>query len=226
MRHPDVRDHPHLGACHPRQIVDLPLPPHRQLHHRRLVGGVQIEQRERHPDLVVVVAGGAGRLPAHREYGGDHLLGRRLPGAAGDGDDPRRQNASIRRGQRPERLQCIRDDDRRACRRDLAGHERGRGPSFEGLPHEVVAVEAFPLQRDEQRAARERAAVGRDPAEDLRRLRPHEPSAGGFEHQRAREISHPRLPPSPPGPRRPPPDRRSESCGRRRSDSPRGPSPR
>jgi hypothetical protein len=142
-----------VGAAR-REHVGLARMVHAQLDHREAVRGRQPQQRQRHADVVVQVAGrrepcvGADRC---REDRRDHFLDGRLAVAARHGDERQREAlapAMRERAERGARLAAF-DDRHREARRHVRDQRRGcaaRGHVAE----EVVRVEALALQRDEQ----------------------------------------------------------------------------
>ena len=138
---------------------------HAQFDHRQLMRGVQTEQRERHADLVVEVAGGRqARVLAERggEDRRDHFLDRGLAVAARDGDERHAElaaPAARERAQRDARVGHAQRGHVPAFRR--ARDERGRHVARRDVRQEVVRVETLALERDEQIAGAGAAAVGR-----------------------------------------------------------------
>ena len=70
------------------------------LEHGHLVLGAQAQQRQRQPDLVVLVAGAAQHREALRQHLGRELLGGGLGQRAGDADDERVEAIAVARGGR------------------------------------------------------------------------------------------------------------------------------
>ncbi len=86
---PDVRENGHIRLDDVRQRRDLAAEAHADLEDREAMVGLQAERDGRHADAVVEVARG-GMGGAHSlEQRGAELLGGRLAGAAGDGEDVR-----------------------------------------------------------------------------------------------------------------------------------------
>ena len=99
-------------------------------------------------------------MPA--EHGGDHLLGRGLAVAAGDGDHQRLDAPQRVRGERVESLPGIGHDHLDDARRDgrpVIDHDRCRAPR-DRVAHELVAVFVRAAQREEQAALPHLARVG------------------------------------------------------------------
>ena len=217
----DVGDDAHVRQRHPGQLADLPGAAHGHLHDGDLGVGLDLEQRERHADLVVQIgAGGHGARDRPQQRRQD-VLGRRLAGAAGDADDLDAGAAADGAGQLLEGAQAVVDDDarrgRRQRRRGLGAHHDRRRAAGEGGRRVLVAVERLALQRDEQVAGPHAAAVGADtPHLDVGVGGLEAAAAGGrdlAEGQRQHRLTSPRaggraLPP-------PPRSRRRGSCGRR-----------
>ena len=86
---------------HRGEVGDLARHVHAHLEHRRLVLRAEAQERQRQPDLVVLVALALERPPGGAEDRRDRLLRRRLGDAAGDPDDERVEPA--RASRRPPR---------------------------------------------------------------------------------------------------------------------------
>src|SRR5204863_3135685 len=86
---------------------------------------------------------------------GDHFLRRRLAIAARDDGDRNVEPAAPEGRERGERLQRIVDGDQVAGKRSRPApfDQRGDGACLYRTCDEVVAIEAFTFQRDEQIAA-------------------------------------------------------------------------
>jgi hypothetical protein len=161
----DVGDHAHVGARDARQGRDLAPAAHGELRDHDLRPLLDVEQRQRHTDLVVEVARrghGVGDGPQQRRQ---DVLGRGLAGAAGDSHHPRRAEPAHVPGQAPECEQAVVDDDLEGPfgqpGRRLLAHDRGRRAGLKRGAGEAVAVEALPLETHEQGSRRDGAAVGR-----------------------------------------------------------------
>jgi hypothetical protein len=130
---------------------------------------VQSEQGERQADVVVVVAtGGEDRVGKSRlQNTGDHLLGRGLAVAAGDGDHRQRETAAPVGRECPQREPGVGDLDQRQRERaqrlgGIGGHHRSDGTARLGGRDVLMTIETFPTQSHEQIAGSNRAAVDRD----------------------------------------------------------------
>ncbi len=139
---------------------------HSQLDHRGAVLRAQSQHGERQPDRIVEVAlRRVHRVVAERraQYRGQHLLDRRLAVAADDDRHRERELPPPVRGEPGQRRQRVGDDDEIARDRVRArfGDQRRRRAALEGRGDEVVAVEAFARERDEEIAALQHAGVGR-----------------------------------------------------------------
>ena len=87
VRLADVRPHTDIGLGDAHQRADLPGVVHAQLDDRNLRLPPQLDERRRQPDVVVEVPAVADHAVPRLEKLTRHFLRRRLPGAAGDGDD-------------------------------------------------------------------------------------------------------------------------------------------
>ncbi len=158
-----------------REVIDLAGVVHAHLDHRVAMVLAQLEQGERHADVVVEVAlGGEHRRARAAMCGQDcreHLLHRRLAVAAGERHQRQREARPPVRGEPPERKARIRDHHlrKRGLARQLARHERGGGAAARRFGDEVVGVEALAPDRDEEIAYLDRAAVARHARETSRR---------------------------------------------------------
>ena len=127
--------------------------------------GRQLQQHQRHADVIVEIAARDQRLALARQDRADQLLRGRLAVAAGDADQRNVELPSpLAREcrQRAERIGC---HDLRDLRSERALDDRGGRTALRGRCDEVVAVEARTAQRDEQRAGLQRARIGGDAAE-------------------------------------------------------------
>ena len=136
---PDVDDHPDLRLTDRREQGDLAGAAHRQLEHERLGPGGGPEDRQRQPDLGVVVARAGHRFQHRSENPGEDVLGRRLAGRPGDRDDagpratelpPPGQREGLESGQRV----VDRQDDAARCVRGCGGRAGGGGGGGRGVP--------------------------------------------------------------------------------------------
>ncbi len=91
----DVEHDRDVGPRDPAELGDLPRLARAALEHGRAVRGIECQQRHRHADPVVEVAGGDQRLAEERAHrgGGERLRGG-LAGGAADGEH--RQRAARR----------------------------------------------------------------------------------------------------------------------------------
>ena len=124
-------------------------------------------QRERHADVVVQVA---LRHEARAELGQDragHFLDRRLAVAAGDADDDAGERTAPGIRECGQAGQRVGDDDLRQRAIDRTTDDRAGGAELRGIGDEVVTVEAFARERDEQRARLQGTRV----ADDARKRR-------------------------------------------------------
>ena len=153
-----------------REPRDLAGVAHAHLDDRGAVLRPEAEERQRDADLVVEVALGLQDGAARREDRGDHLARGGLPVRAGDADDRDVEAPPVVARDRAERGEGVRDREerqRRGLGRAVLRDDR-RGRALRGGLGDVrVAVEALAGERDEERARREGARVGRD-ASDLR----------------------------------------------------------
>ncbi len=136
-------------------------------------------QRQRHAPLIVV-GRRRGMGAAERTEGQpQHLLGRGLSGAAGDGHDPAhgvRARAARARSSRPRWVWPT--VSKAGALRQMAGiacYQRGCGLGLEGGRDEVVTVAVLALQRDEK-IARLQACACRSRCRTPRRARVARPS--------------------------------------------------
>ncbi|CAM5196482.1 hypothetical protein CDEN61S_04220 [Castellaniella denitrificans] len=146
------------------QHGDLARMVHAQFQHGGAVRRAQAQHRQRQADVVVEVAARrqASVLAAPgRQDRGDHFLGRGLAVAAGHCDDRHAELAPPGRGRAPQGQAGVAQHD---LGQAGAGHRPGDDgrarPGPGGRVQVVVAVEAFALERQEQRAGRQRAGVG------------------------------------------------------------------
>ena len=96
----------------PREVGDLAADVHPHLEDGRLVLRPETQDRQRQPDLVVLVALVAERPETSREDRRDGLLGRGLGDAARDADDERVEPAAPAGRHGAERRERIRHPDR------------------------------------------------------------------------------------------------------------------
>ena len=136
---------------------------HAHLDDRGLVLRLEPEERERHAELIVEVLFGFQRVPALREHGGNHFLGRRLADAAGHAEDRDGKAGAVGARERLERGGRIRHADDRAGlpRRDALRKAAGRA-EVERLANVVVPVHPLAGDGGKERAGRDGAAVDDD----------------------------------------------------------------
>ena len=136
---------------------------HAHLDDRSLMLRLEPEERERHAELIVEILFGFQRVPALREHGRDHFLGRRLADAAGHAEDRDGKAGAVGTRERLERGGRVRHADDRAGlpRRDTLRKAAGR--TEVERPADVV-VPVHPLAGDggKERAGRDGAAVDDD----------------------------------------------------------------
>ncbi len=126
----------------------------------------QAQQRQRKADRVVQVAFRRQRArPAvvRAQDRRQHFLDGGLAVASDDDDDGKHEPGPPMRGQRTQRSERVRHRNEVAGERSdpILGHERGGRSVLERCLHEIVSVEAFAFDRDEEVARNERARVGR-----------------------------------------------------------------
>jgi hypothetical protein len=158
-----VVDQRHRGLRDARQHGDLARVVHAQFDDRGLVRCAQLQDRQRHADVVVQVAGRRVRRVAERgtQDGRDHLRDGGLAVAAGDRDHRAREAPAPSGGQRLQRRQRIVDEDPGdAGLGDAMRGDRRDGAGSACLRQEVIRVEPLALQRHEQVARAQRARVG------------------------------------------------------------------
>ena len=149
-----------------REAGDLAAMIHAELDGAPAVRRPHLEQRERHADVVIQVAGGgehrliAGVAP---QDCGEHFLHRGLAVGAGDGDEHRCEaRAPVARELAKRALAVLHDDDRKRIRPLIVVIDHGGGRAApDGGIEEVVPIEALAAQGDEEFIAPDRAAVGR-----------------------------------------------------------------
>ena len=233
----DARDRGHVGLGQGRERPDLAGGRHAQLDDRGRVLGPQAQQGQGQAVLVVEIALGLQHRAARGEQVRRHVLRGRLADRSGHGDDrQRRLSPHVAR----EVVEAPRGvghphEGEAGRRRGVAVDERGGGAPRGGLGEEVVAVEARPTDRDEERARGQGARVDRDPGEDERARRGgDEPAVGAGEDvgesegRVKRHRGHLFPPPRRDGRgrRAPPGGRRRARCGRAAPGTTRGPCPR
>ena len=191
MRALRVVHHRDRGPGEPREVVDLPLVVHAHLDHGEVMALAQLEQRERHADVVVEIALGRedllARAGVHRQDRRQHFLDGRLAVAAREADDRQREGRAPAGGEAAECHAGVGDYDlaQRARRR---ARDQGCGrPKLHRTLDERMAIEALALQRHEEVARRDVAAVGghaRDLHVRATHLARHEPGGLAQVHHR------------------------------------------
>ena len=169
VRRADVEQNPDRGLRDPAQVSDVPQPPRRQLEDHGGVIRRQSQQGPGYTDLVVLVLRCLQHPEPPSEDRGDHLLDRRLPGRAGDGDYGQVESTAVVAGhpaQGTHRRIHGQQTSRRGQTRQLQAIQpptiddgRTRAP-LEGLRDMVVAIEALALQGHEDLAGLEAPRVG------------------------------------------------------------------
>ena len=174
MRRLDVGDHADMGLDQPGQRLDLAGMVHADLEHAVPRVARQAREADRHAD-VVVVAGDAGRgRRLCRQQGTQSVLGAGLADGAGDAGDARRAAAAAGVSQIGQGLHRVGDTDQRPLRpRNVARHDGGRGAAHEGVGDVDVTVGGLAVQREEQVALADGAAVESDAGCFERRGRCH-----------------------------------------------------
>ena len=119
------------------------------------------EQCERHSDVVVEVAFGAGGAELRLQHSVYQLFGGGFAVGAGDADDGNVELLAVLLRQFLERFQRVVHHDAVVVAFQLAvfGHHEGRAV-FEGLQGELVAVEVLALEAEEETVGHDGASVG------------------------------------------------------------------
>ena len=185
-----VVDHDDRRSRDRRERAGLAAVVHAELDDRCAVVRAQAQQRQRQADRVVQVAArredAAGAVPGTQDRG-RHLLDGRLAVAADDDDERRIETRTPGRREFAQRGERVghRDHRPRVAAAALRHHRGGRA-ARERAGDEIVAVEPFAVERDEQVAGLDRARVGHDAREP--RVRAADPAVHGGGG--AREIHH------------------------------------
>jgi len=133
---------------------------HAHLHDRGLMLRLEPEERERHAELIVEVFLRLKGVPALREHGGDHFLGRRLADAAGHAEHGDGKAGAVGTRKHLERSSRIRHaDDRAGLPRRNALREAAGRAEIERLADVVVPVDPLAGDGGKERAGRDGAAV-------------------------------------------------------------------
>ena len=111
------------------------------------------EERERHAELIVEVFLRLERVPALREYGGDHFLGRRLADAAGHAEHGDGKAGAVGARKRLER------GNRTGLPRRNALREAAGRAEVERLADIIMPVDPLAGDSGKERAGRDGAAV-------------------------------------------------------------------
>ena len=151
----DVGDDPNVGPDDVGQIVDLAGAVHAHLQHTHLHGAVQAQDGQGQADVVVKVPLGLQHPEPGAQHGGDHVLGRGLAHAAGDGHKWDVEPGLIPGGQVPQgplgvghlHIELI-----LPIALPLPGGETAHCAALQGGVDIGVAVEPVPHQGDEQGA--------------------------------------------------------------------------
>ena len=120
----DVRDQGDVRLRERREPRDLTEPAHPHLDDAELGVGVDAAERQRHPELVVVVRLGRDRAQVRRAERGEDVLRGRLAGRAGDRDHACGRAVADRTSDRREcRVRLLRDEHRGRTARERVGGE-------------------------------------------------------------------------------------------------------
>ena len=134
-----------------------------QLHHREALL-LQTTEGEGQADVVVEVAAGGQSVAYPRQDGGQHLLHRGLAVAAGDRHHPGTGGLAPERTEPPQPRSGVLHPQAGQGPAGAAVHQGAGGAGFGRLFQEVVAVETGTVQRHEEVAGPEAAAVAAHPA--------------------------------------------------------------
>ncbi|MDT4829024.1 hypothetical protein FQZ97_624320 [compost metagenome] len=144
----------HRGRRHGRQLRDLAGMVHAQFEHGGPVLRTQAQQRQRHADIVVEVAGGgqAARLATPiGQHGRNHFLGRGFAVAAGHRDDGQGKLRAPGRADTHQRHARVAQHQLRQAGAGYGMRHHGRARAARlGLVQIVVRVEVLAHQRHEQ----------------------------------------------------------------------------
>ena len=145
---------------------------HADFEHGDAMRSAQAQHHERQANLVVEVADRREhRIGSELDTQDrcDHLLNCRLAVAADNHDDRQHETPAPERGEPSQGRQRIGDREQAAVpgKRSgaVSGDDRRDGAALERLGHEIVAVEALALERDEEITGLERARIGADAIE-------------------------------------------------------------
>ena len=180
----DRRDDSDVGSGHRRELRNLAADVHPHLEDGGLVFGPETQQRERQPDLVVLVALTPERLESLGEDARSGLFRRGLGDAAGDPDDERGEPRAPAGSHRVECRKAVPHQDDCHVAEPLERHGIGRPGDDEscrsggrGVGEEAVAVGPLAGERDEEIAGHDESRVDR-PAPDRPVSRAEEASTG------------------------------------------------
>lgn len=136
---------------------------HAHLDDRGRMLRLEPEERERHTELIVEVLLGFQRIPALREHGRDHFLGRRLADAAGHAEDRDGKAGTVSACERFQRGGRVRHaDDRTGLPRRDALRKTADSAKVERLADIIVPVHPLAGYGGKERAGRNGAAVDDD----------------------------------------------------------------
>ena len=160
MRMPDDRKEHGRWLHHGGQRRHVAEVRHAHLDDRGLMLRLEPEERERHTELIVEVFLRLERVPALREHGGDHFLGRRLADASGHAEHGDGKAATVGARKHLERSSRIRHaDDRAGLPHRNALREAAGRAEVERLADVIVPVDPLAGDGGKERAVRDGAAV-------------------------------------------------------------------
>ncbi len=193
VRLADVRPHAVFRLGNADERPDFARVIHTQLDDRHIRPAPQFDQRQRQPDVIVEVAA----IPDDPVFRGQQLgcqfFGRRLPGAAGDGDDLRPRFPADRASQLLQSIRRVVDfdhDGRVLPRRPVAPgrpavrNDDAAGAAFDGRVCELRAIKSLAPNREEQLARRDRPRVDGHARELFFPAPFSDPAAGGAHRRR------------------------------------------
>ena len=169
MLAPDAGDDANPRVDHADQRREFPGMIRADLEHRRPVALLQIQQRQRHPDVVVKTGLAPKRVELLPEDSGDEFLGRRLAVGTADGNHWHLKIFTVTRAQISQRdPRVFHGDDahvRGQIRRQLTAALRDQHCA-DGLRSHIaeviMTIEFLPRERDEKVVRLRAARVGRD----------------------------------------------------------------
>ena len=136
-------DHADLGPNQFGQGVDLAGAAGGDFEHRIAVTRCQLEQAQRHAEMIVVIARAGRTVERVTQNGMDHLPRGGLADTAGHGHDPAGESLAIPGGQSSQCGRRVVDLQAPAARRRLnvaAGHDHARRPTGVGVFGKAAAV--------------------------------------------------------------------------------------